>query len=422
MVFIVLGSNLGNRLYNLRQAVDLLRQRCLKNVRCSLVLETESILPDIAEGVPLSWNTPYLNMIVSGETHLSPDNLLHSLLTIEKFMGRVRRIKWEPRIIDLDILFYKDLNINSPHLVIPHPEIDNRPFVKHLLSLMKVAPWESRIYEKSFLRSFTLTPNLVGIVNITKDSFSDGGKFYQLDEAIKHIMELSRAGAGVIDIGAQSTRPGATIYSCEDEYNKLVEVLEEIRPLLDNGTLHVSIDTFRASLIKNLVKKYKISWINCVKDECLDDDTLRTIADHGCKLCLMHSLSIPPSKDKVLPLHINPIDFIERWGKNFIERLIKLGFSSENIILDPGIGFGKTPQQNINLLRCIEKLKALGVSILLGHSRKSYMDFFCKKQASQRDVETIALSLLLKDKVDFLRVHDVEGHMRAFVAQHMLVA
>lgn len=360
MVFIALGSNLGNRLYNLWKAVGLLQQRCLKNVHCSLVLETKPILPDVTEEVPLSWNKPYLNMIVSGETLLSPDNLLHSLLTIEKFMGRVRQSKWEPRIIDLDILFYKDLNIYSPHLIIPHPEIGNRPFIKHLLSLMKVDPWENQVHEKSFLKSFTLTPGLVGILNITRDSFSDGGKFYQIDEAIKHIMYLSQSGARVIDIGAQSTRPGATIHSCENEYNKLVKVLEEIRPLLDNGTLHVSIDTFHASLIKNLLKKYKINWINCVKDEYLDDDTLRAIADHGCKLCIMHSLSIPPSEDKVLPLHINPIDLLERWGKNFIKRLLKLGFSLENIILDPGIGFGTPPPTKHQFIEICRKIKSIG--------------------------------------------------------------
>ncbi len=418
MVFISLGSNLGNRLHNLWQAVEFIKQNCLRNVRCSIVLETKAILP---EGAPLSWNKPFLNMIISGETNLSPEELLKSLLEIENLMGRVRdsKIKWSPRIIDLDILFYKDLKLNLPNLIIPHPEINNRNFLGHLLSSMGLSLWKNHYFKDSFFRTLTLSPRLVGILNVTKDSFSDGGNFYKLDDAVNHVIKLSEDGASVIDIGAQSTRPGAIISPWKEEYVKLQEILNVLNPLLDDGTLHISIDTFQVPIIKNLLKKYKISWINDVKGS-LDDDTLRLIADSGCKLCVMHSLSIPASKDKVLPLNVDPMNLILDWGQFYLDKLVRLGFSLENIILDPGIGFGKTAWQNISLLKCIKRLKELGVLILLGHSRKSYMEAFCRKQAAKRDLETIAMSLIVKEKVDFLRVHNVRDHMRSFVAQHIL--
>lgn len=417
MIFIALGSNLGNRLCNLWKAVSLLKQHCLEYVQCSIILETEAILP---EGAPLDWNKPYLNMIVSGETKLSPDELLKSLLGIENVMGRIRdNKKWSPRVIDLDILFYHDLKLNSPHLIIPHPEINNRDFLCHLLSSMRVSFFKNQIFKNSFLKTFTLFPRLVGILNLTQDSFSDGGKFCQIDRAITHAMQLSEDGASIIDIGAQSTRPGAIIYSWEEEYAKLKEVLDELNPLLNDGTLQISIDTFQLPIIKKLITKYKISWINDVTGN-LDNDTLRIIANYGCKLCIMHSLGIPPSKDNVLPLNSNPIDLILEWGKLSIDRLVDLGFPLENIILDPGIGFGKTAWQNIDLLKCVKQLKELGVLTLVGHSRKSYMEVFCKKQPEERDVETISASLFLKEKVDFLRVHNVRDHMRALVMQKML--
>ena len=135
----------------------------------------------------------------------------------------------------------------------------------------------------------------------------------------------------------------------------------------------------------------------------------------------MHSIGIPPNQDKIIPSNQRSINVIIEWGKYFIERLLKLGFSLESIILDPGIGFGKSAYQNIELLRCAAELKQLGALVMIGHSRKSYIQAFSSEvTASERDIETIALSLALKDKVDFLRVHNVKDHMRAFVAHDIV--
>ena len=116
-------------------AVNLLTQSCLRNSKSSIILETEAILPD---NTPPSWNKPFLNMIVAGETDLSPDALLITMKSIESDMGRLAIYeKWAPRIIDLDILLWDELEINTPQLTIPHPELSTRPFLQHLLALME---------------------------------------------------------------------------------------------------------------------------------------------------------------------------------------------------------------------------------------------------------------------------------------------
>ncbi len=411
MIYISIGSNLGNRINNLNMAVNLLTQSCLRNSKSSIILETEAILPD---NTPPSWNKPFLNMIVAGETDLSPDALLITMKSIESDMGRLAIYeKWAPRIIDLDILLWDELEINTPQLTIPHPELSTRPFLQHLLALMEVQPWTKMPLTNSFSKSFVLNPAIVGVVNVTNDSFSDGGQFNNPDKAIEQIQELASDGASIIEIGAQSTRPGAVIHTPEEEYNKLKPVLDGITTLINKGMLKVSIDSFWSSTVKRLLENYQISWINDVKGD-FDNRTLKSIAEKGCKLCFMHSLSIPPNQELILSLEHRPISLIKEWGKQSIERLLNIGFSQENIILDPGIGFGKSSYQNIEILRYVQELRSLDVQIMVGHSRKSYIQAFSTVDAKNRDIETIATSLALKDKVDFLRVHNVRNHMRFF--------
>ena len=408
MVYISLGSNLGNRINNLRTAAGFLMQRCLRNSTCSIVLETEAILP---ENAPIEWNKPFLNMIVSGETELSPGELLAALKSIETEMGRPEIYElWSPRIIDLDILLWDKLEINSPDLKIPHPELVNRPFLQHLLALMRVKAWQNVQSTNLFNKSFVLSPQLVGVVNVTHDSFSDGGNFSQTDKAIQQVLKLAADGASIIEIGAQSTRPGAVIAGPDQEYNKLKPVLDNIIQFMHDRTLTVSVDTFWPTVISKLLKNYPVAWVNDVKGE-LDDETLKLIAAENCKLCLMHSLTIPPNKEIIIPIEKRPTDVIVEWGKAYVDRLLTLGFSLDQIILDPGIGFGKSIYQNIEILQKVVDLQKLGVKIMIGHSRKSYLGAFSGRTATQRDIETIAVSCFLAEKVDFLRVHNVEDHM-----------
>jgi 2-amino-4-hydroxy-6-hydroxymethyldihydropteridine diphosphokinase/dihydropteroate synthase len=248
------------------------------------------------------------------------------------------------------------------------------------------------------------------VVNVTHDSFSDGGNFSQTDKAIQQVLKLAADGASIIEIGAQSTRPGAIIAGPDQEYNKLKPVLDNIIQFMHDRTLTISVDTFWPTVISKLLKNYPVAWVNDVKGE-LDDETLKLIAAKNCKLCLMHSLTIPPTNEIIIPIEKRPTDVIVEWGKAYVDRLLTLGFSLDQIILDPGIGFGKSIYQNIEILQKVVDLQKLGVKIMIGHSRKSYLGAFSGRTATQRDIETIAVSCFLAEKVDFLRVHNVEDHM-----------
>jgi 2-amino-4-hydroxy-6-hydroxymethyldihydropteridine diphosphokinase/dihydropteroate synthase len=404
-----LGSNMGSRINNLRHAAELLEQRCLRNSQFSIVLENDSILPPNA---PLSWDRPFLNMVIKGETDLSPHELLVSLKSIERELGRPKNYeRWSPRIIDLDILLWEGVTINTPTLKVPHAELENRPFLCHLLALMGVRPYTQRKFSNCFTRSLVLYPKFVGVVNVTSDSFSDGGNFHDPSSAITQITKLTNDGASIIEMGAQSTRPGASIIGPEEEYASLEPVLDGVKDLMREGAIKISIDTFWPSVIRKLLATYPISWINDVKGD-LDDETLRFIAAKGCHFCMMHSLGVPPKKERVLPLEREPEDVIIEWAELTLNRLIKLGFSSDKVVIDPGLGFGKSVHQNIAILRSLDLLKKFGVRMMIGHSRKSFISAFSTESASCRDIETIAISAAIAREADYLRVHNVADHMR----------
>lgn len=409
--YISLGSNLGNRLENLRNAIKLLKT-IVNILQESIVLETEALLH---ENMPKSWNLPYLNVVIKCVTELSPNDLLIQLKSIEKQLGREEQYaKWSPRLIDLDILLYENLNIQSTNLTIPHCELHNRHFLQHLLALM--GNQEFSFNSNSFIRSFVLNPVLVGIVNVTKDSFSDGGKFYSTDKALQRIEQLYNDGASVIDLGAQSTRPNALMLSADEEIAVLKPILNELR----NTYITLSVDTFRDEVVQWIIQNdYNVRWINDVKCE-LKNETLKLIRDSNRTICVMHSLTVPPSLAITLPLNENPIHTIKSWAEQKIYMLKNLGFEISKIIIDPGIGFGKTMDQNIMILKQLSILKTLDVQVLIGHSRKSYIQAFTKSTPVERDIETLAVSNMIQKDIDFIRVHDVLNHMKFFVTKNTM--
>ncbi|MCX7343687.1 MAG: dihydropteroate synthase [Proteobacteria bacterium] len=419
MIYLSIGSNLGNRLENLTKAVDLLKNRLFKNLQCSIVLETASIL---LPGSPKDWDIPFLNMVVWGECSLSPESLLTDLKEIEHEIGRPEVYeKWAPRIIDLDILFIDDVTVNTPNLQIPHPEIGNRPFLQHLLSLINPLKFQYSNIENSFLKNFVISPKLVGIVNVTPDSFSDGGKYFNPELAITKALELANDGATIVELGAQSTRPGAKILTPEEEYGRLKPVLDGLLHHMQRGEIRISIDSFSPSVILQILANYPISWVNDVNGS-FDDTTLRTISEKNCGIILMHSLSVPADKTLSIDLKLNPVEFILEWAIKNIERLQILGFDRNTIIIDPGIGFGKSAYQDILLIHDMETFKKLPCKTMVGHSRKFFMTTFTTELAGNRDLETIATSAFLQNKTDYLRVHNVKDHMRFFVAQNCLMS
>jgi len=438
MIYVSIGSNLGNRLENIRRAMNLLKKKIFIKMKCFPILETEAITPYDA---PIKWSKPFLNTIVSGESSLLPEDLLKKLQEIEAELGRPAvRKKWEPRIIDIDVLLWDDLIMETPSLVIPHPEICNRPFLVHLLALINpllrypdVASCQ-RFRNKTFgeiARSFsniaecfdnalTAYPQLVGVVNVTPDSFSDGGRYFDSRQAIKKALELASDGATVVELGAQSTSPGATIIDSEEEYLRLVPVLDGLSGEMKAGTIKISVDTFYSDVVRKILKQYQVSWINDVKGD-LDGEILKKTASKGCKIVVMHSLSIPAKKGECLNENIHSVDEIITWSEKTLTRLVKCGFQKNSVILDPGIGFGKSFYQNLALIKAAKQIKKIGCPVLFGHSRKSYLSAFCKSFPIERDLETIAVSDYLNEcDIDYLRVHNVRDHQRFFVTKQLV--
>ncbi|MDM8335803.1 dihydropteroate synthase [Wolbachia pipientis] len=430
MIYISIGSNTGNRFFHLQKAAKLLKERYFKDLKSSIILETKAILP---RGTPIEWDKPFLNMVVYGSYLASPEKLLKNLKQIECEIGRPQVYKkWAPRVIDLDILLWDDLTLDTPYLKIPHPELMNRPFLLHLMAMlspMVSIPIINKTFgtvahnnpniKDCFLKSFTLSPKLVGIVNITPDSFSDGGLYCDVNQATKQALQLVSDGASIIEFGAQSTRPGSSIQPPKAEYARLKPVLDNLDQHMKVGDIKVGIDSFWPDVILNVLEHYNITWVNDVKGD-LDDNTLKAIASNGCSIVIMHSLSIPPHRDSIIPGGTDPVSTVNHWTEKNISRLLALGFDKSSIIIDPGIGFGKSLYQNIWILRNIEALQSFGCKILVGHSRKSFLSSFSTEFVFNRDLETIAISSALHNKVDFLRVHNVRDHMRFFVAQAAL--
>ena len=423
-VYIALGSNLGHRLNFLRQACKILREEVLEKTTLSVVLQTEALL---LPNSPEQWNKPHLNMVVRGYTSLEPSALLRVLKSIEVRLGRdLQAPRWSPRTIDLDILLYDHSCIQTEDLKIPHPQLKQRDFLLHLVATLDGGfkdPETGETFDQlarkripknyaCFSQSFALYPQLMGVVNVTPDSFSDGGLFFKPEDAIKQCEQLLEDGASLIDIGAQSTRPGSVQLDAQEEWERLSPILTA----LNLEKIPVSIDTYRDEIVTKLLERYKIAWINDVSGN-LSPSTLRLIAQAGCKLCTMHSLSIPPKKEENIS---NPWRDLNAWAEKQIDKLVHCGFPLDNIVLDPGLGFGKTPYQSGYILNTIDTLNAWHCPILIGHSRKSFYNVITHVEAHQRDLETLAVSQYLKDKVDYLRVHNVNMHQRFLATQQWI--
>jgi 2-amino-4-hydroxy-6-hydroxymethyldihydropteridine diphosphokinase/dihydropteroate synthase len=230
-IYLGLGSNLGRRRANLAEALAALDRNGVRVLRVSPVVESPAMLPDDA---PAEWNRPYLNVVAACATESAPLAVLERAKVIEHDLGRRPTGRWSPRPIDIDLLLWGAEELSTDRLTLPHPGITDRAFV--LSPLASLAPrltipgrgartvleW-SRAAERHI-------PLWMGIVNVTPDSFSDGGELGDPESALARVAALFAAGAELIDVGAESTRPGATLLPADAEWARLEPVLG---PLLD---------------------------------------------------------------------------------------------------------------------------------------------------------------------------------------------
>ena len=414
-VYLGLGSNLGDRRANLSHALDALARDQIRISRISPVVESPAMLPDDA---PADWNRPFLNLVAECDAQGSPEELLARLKQIELELGRGEHARWAPRTIDLDILLWGNERIATERLTVPHPGITERAFVlTPLAALTPLATIPGRgtktVLEWSRMPGRHI-PLWMGIVNVTPDSFSDGGKLESWPAIDAHVDALVAAGASFIDVGAESTRPGATPLNAEQEWERLEGVLG---PLIDKHASarlrpRFSLDTYHASTARRALA-LGIDVINDVGG-LTSPEMLELAATSDRDWIAMHNLGLPADRTSTLPFDRDPVVEVGRWLEQRLDEWQRAGLDLGRILFDPGIGFGKNPLQSLRLLRGIERFERYGLRILVGHSRKSFMHGLAGDGAA-RDLFTIGASLeLCARSVEILRVHDVAAHAAAY--------
>ena len=238
----------------------------------------------------------------------------------------------------------------------------------------------------------------MGVVNITPDSFSDGGRFFDVDEAVAHARQLAADGADIIDLGGESTRPGAAPVSEDEELKRILPVLREL------ADLPVSVDTRRPSVMREALKA-GASMINDV-EALAAPGALEVVAASDCGVCLMHKKGEPATMQRD-PHYDDVVREVKAFLKQRVEAAEAGGVARERIVVDPGFGFGKTAEHNLTLLKRLRELSEFPV--LVGLSRKSTLGKITGRPVDERLAGSLAMALLaLQGGATILRVHDVK--------------
>ncbi len=286
----------------------------------------------------------------------------------------------------------------------------NQHQLKIITKKLAVQAFRSLVEISSHLNKLTRelpfkTPKIMGILNTTPDSFSDGGHYLQTEQALEHVKKMVRAGASVIDIGGESTRPGSQEISVKEELQRTISSIKEIRKKYPKVVL--SIDTTKSKVAEEAAK-CGVKIINDISGLTRDPKIAKIAAKYNCRLILMHrsgNSQVMQEKTTYNDLLKDILTFLN----NSAEQAMAAGVKKENIIIDPGIGFGKTTEQNLYLIKQLSAFKALGYPVLLGASRKSVIGNILKNRPDERTAGTIATSLAgYLEQVDYLRLHDIK--------------
>lgn len=440
-IFLGLGTNVGDRLANLQVAVD-------------------GLFPQVqVERVSSIYQTPpwgytdqddFLNIVVQASTTLSPKDLLHTIKDLETQVGRKATFRWGPREIDIDILFYDDRVLELAGLNIPHQRLHERAFV--LVPLAEIAPEKvhpalgqttAELLKEVDASGVTRYPQqihleekqpmhdslkigdtlftwgrqtyVMGILNITPDSFSGDGLAQKTDPvtaAVAQAKQFEQAGAHILDIGGESTRPGSEPVGAAEELARVVPV---VRAIAAETSLPISIDTYKAEVAAAALDA-GAALINDVWGLKADPEIAGLAAERHVPVIMMHNRSTPKSAEVQQRLggryvgveYDNLIEDIKRELMESVELARQAGVSDSHMILDTGIGFGKTVTQNLELLNRTDEIRALGFPVLIGSSRKSFIGYTLDLPPDQRDEGTAAtVAVAIVRGADIVRVHNV---------------
>ena len=421
LIYISAGSNQGNRGEYLQMAAQLLPP-AVKILRTSELYLTE----------PWGYKPQpsFYNLVWEAETELDPESLLKYFKEIETRIGRVKTVRYGPRVIDLDILLYDDCVYQSQNLTIPHAMMRDRRFVlQPLCDLIPMEPdpvtkksWfellqkcsaesvekiDEKIETERPLINWGLRSYTMGILNLTPDSFSGDGLFNGqnvISAALRQCDAFLENGADILDIGAESTRPGYEHVSAETEIMRMIPVLKEIRRRFPKALL--SVDSGKAEVIRAALD-CGIDWINNTGGP-ENEETDKLCAESGKVTVLMRTEPIRKTKDEFL----TPEKIMERVRSQLLDRVSKvqkLGIKQGNIVLDPGIGFGSSPSCDLEIIRQIKEISLLGFPVLIGPSRKSFLGKYLGRRVEERTSGTAAaVCYAILNGCDVIRVHDVK--------------
>lgn len=243
-----------------------------------------------------------------------------------------------------------------------------------------------------------------GILNVTPDSFSDGGKYNEMDRALRHVEEMIKDGADIIDLGGESTRPGYTLLSEEEEIDRVVPVLRRIKAEFD---IPVSVDTYKGKVAEAVLAE-GADLINDIWGLKWDDIMAKVIGKYQVPCCLMHNRKEADYKD-LIPDMVKDLE-------ETLELAKKAGIRKDTIILDPGIGFAKTYEDNLAVLKEMEAFHTLGCQLLLGTSRKSVIGLVLDLPKDEREEGTLVTTVMgMMKGYQHFRVHNVKGTKRAIL-------
>lgn len=248
---------------------------------------------------------------------------------------------------------------------------------------------------------------IMGILNITENSFSDGGLYNNFESAKNHLLEMIEDGADIIDIGAESTKPYSKPIEANIQLDKIIPILKFIKS--ENIDIPISIDTRSAKVADECIK-YGVKYINDVSGLDYDNEMVDIIAKNNIKIILQHSQGTPETMQDN-PNYKNLIDEIYLNLHKKIDFAISKGIKLENILIDAGIGFGKTRENNFEIIRRVEEFSGLICPIVIGISRKSLLNM-PNESNETKDIYTLALNALVIGKVDVIRVHNVKLHKK----------
>lgn len=257
-------------------------------------------------------------------------------------------------------------------------------------------------------------PLLMGIINVTPDSFSDGGRFLAQGAAVRHALQLVDDGADILDIGGESTRPGAERVSESEELRRVIGVIAEVRPQTDRL---ISIDTTRAEVAHQALAA-GADIVNDISGLTFDEAMIDVCAESDCGVIAMHIRGTPRTMQDN-PTYEDVVREVDDWLRQRITELTGRGISEERLALDPGIGFGKTARHNVELLKNIAVLRSGSRPVLIGHSRKRFLAKVLGRPVEERSAGTLGVAIAAaQQRADILRVHDVRSTRDALLAWH----